>query len=910
MKQLAYLIPLLLLPTAAKSAPETLAFLSPASLVQNTAGTLPGTVKVAQTHTIDPAPGTSDSPHLIAARETLVIFIPSTTTSQKISVEAYDKAGKKLGTVEMAPPASLPLSDNPHPQDAVKPDVIYAKNAWTANLPWQWVQPGLTLTFKNDRSETGRLTNIEVGAENHMMIQNTRLGMLTLPVAKNDLEQNKQLAADYFQKLPISLLTVGNYSEIHFPKIVLPDGTTYRNPQTSKTTGDDFSGDMRGYIAKELVSIGIDNANYGVNVSGGGSQWQPQYFNLVTDHIARGAYINGIVEHGYSGGGGIATLHETKGNEFSHELGHHYGLGHYPANGRGSLHGPHTGWGWDAYKQRFIANFFWDRGGNASVGSDTVAPFAGLYRYNNDPMADGSPSSPLSQYTLPTLYTQKIIQAFFENTGIQDLSSSTGYRVWDPAQKKMVEKNIADMRKPVKAGVPVVTLVGFYDPQGVLPSYVYPALFGSYGNTFAADPLANITKCVLQVDYQQKASDLYKLQTSRISGNMMNKFHINVERALMPTTASVICGGKTLSSQMIIAPDVEPVSAIVIGKEHGYVAALDAMPLLKDNHVLQNKRFKTPEALENELSATYGPLKGIFAGTGTYQDKAGSLFRDKNFNYYYLKTTARVGQPKAQASDNNWKFLGNASGLINFKPHPLQLDIHARKTPEELVKYYFNSSKVYDWGERAKTKESRLPFVYNNGYNGKTEYFLQKFAGKGWYFPTNQKDNADWIYLGNAEQIKSAEGFLKHYYNANAILEWGERSKTTQDRQLFIYNNPYNKKAEYFLQKTAATGHYFPSNQKDNDDWIYLGNNDELTRLTKSRVDKNQFDALMAQWYGQAKLLDWGVRDLESNVGKIFFYDSGNPVRRDYFELKVKNGWYFPTNQASNEDWTYVGTYQ
>jgi hypothetical protein len=910
MKKLAYLIPLLLLPTAAKSAPETLAFLSPASLVQNTTGTLPGTVKVAQTHTIDPAPGTSDSPHLIAARETLVIFIPSTTTSSTISVEAYDKAGKKLGTLEMAPPELLPLNDNPHPNDVVKPNVIYAKNAWTANLPWQWVQPGLTLTFKNNRSETGRLTNIEVGAENHMMVQNTRVGMLTTPLTKNDLEQNKQLAADYFQKLPVSLLTIGNYSEIHFSKIVLPDGTTYNEPGASKAAGDVYSGDMRSYIAKELVSIGIDNANYGINTTEGGQQWQPQYFNQVTDHIARGVYTNGIIEHGLSGGGGIATLYETLGNEFSHELGHHYGLGHYPENGRGSLQGPNTGWGWDAYKQRFIANFFWDNEGTATVNGDSVAPFAGVYRYNTDPMAGGSPSSPLSQYTLPTLYTQKIIQKFFENTGIQDLSSSTGYRKWDPAQKKMVEKKISGMRKAAKAGVPVVTLVGFYDPQNTLPSYVYPPLFGSYGNTFDVEAITNNAQCVLQVNYQHKASDRFPLQGSRINSKMMNKFHVNVERALMPTEASIICSGKTLSKQSITSPAVEPVSAIVIGKEQGYLGALEAMPLLKDNALLQNKKFKTPEELENTLSTTYGPLKGIIAGAGTYQGKAGSLFRDKNLNYYFLKTNEHVNQPGGQVSDKNWKFLGNGSELINFKPHPLLLDMHAKKNPEELLKHYFNSSKVYDWSERAITTESHMPFFYENIYNGKTEYFLQKIAGKGWYFPINQKDNSDWIYLGNTEQIKSTEGFLKLYYNANTILDWEERTQTTQDRQLFLYNNPYNKKDEYFLQKVAASGHYFPINQQDNGDWIYLGNKDEIELLAKSRVDKNRFDVLMAQWYGQEKLLDWDARNLEENVGKIFFYDNGNPTRRDYFEMKFKNAGYFPTNQLSNDGWTYVGTYQ
>ncbi len=52
----------------------------------------------------------------------------------------------------------------------------------------------------------------------------------------------------------------------------------------------------------------------------------------VVIHHARGKYANGESNHGLSGGNGILTLIDSVGNEFSHEIGHHYGLGHYPGS--------------------------------------------------------------------------------------------------------------------------------------------------------------------------------------------------------------------------------------------------------------------------------------------------------------------------------------------------------------------------------------------------------------------------------------------------------------------------------------------------------------------------------------------------------------------------------------------------
>ena len=57
----------------------------------------------------------------------------------------------------------------------------------------------------------------------------------------------------------------------------------------------------------------------------------------------------------------MVTLLNTTGNEFSHELGHNYGVGHYPNGFEGSVQRSceqiNSTWGWDRDRNVFIPNF-------------------------------------------------------------------------------------------------------------------------------------------------------------------------------------------------------------------------------------------------------------------------------------------------------------------------------------------------------------------------------------------------------------------------------------------------------------------------------------------------------------------------------------------------------------------------
>lgn len=519
-------------------------FLDESKLQNDLQGTLSASVKFAQTHTIDARNNSQkEMPGLTSTRDTLVMLIPSAGNVQSIILMATSSDGKLLGTLNMRTPQQLPRADRP--DNSPNPDVVYSNKAWSQVLPADWVQPGLKLEFKTSDRRSGTINNLEIGGETQVVLHNIRIGMLTPPGPLNGnlLEENSQkLAEDYFQKIPVSELIVGNYTPIELDEVVLSSGKRYT--YSSSDTGGYYEGDMRENIGKNLISIGIDNANFGINASAGEKQWQPGLFHQVAIHQSWGRYSNGVVQHGLSGGGGIATLLETVGNEFSHEIGHTYGMGHYPGGGKWYIHNRDSGWGWDSIQNRFIANFFWNQSGDTSAYEEWdnhITPaFLGIYKFNTDTMGSGEASSPLSKYTLHTGYTQKRIQQWLETKAVITPHSPSGYLIWNEQNKKMVEPKGDLYRKPAAFGVPVVTLVGYYDPRGELESYIYPALHGSYGYAYEPESL-KYGQCWAEVGYANGKSEKFGIAGFRLQAGHMNKFHINVPESKKPESVHVAC---------------------------------------------------------------------------------------------------------------------------------------------------------------------------------------------------------------------------------------------------------------------------------------------------------------------------------------------------------------------------------
>jgi hypothetical protein len=290
-----------------------------------------------------------------------------------------------------------------------------------------------------------------------------------------------------------------------------------------------------------MISTGINLANYGFIDSAGNSEAQPQHYTQVVVHTSIGKYVNGVVGHGLSGGGGMCTLWDTDGNEFSHEMGHNFNLGHYPGAGQGSIHSSGSGWGFDVSTKNFIANFDWESPpSDSSIPDDPnykVAPFAGHFKYNFDAMAGGAPSGTLSRFTHHTNYVSKHIQEFFMSKAIL---APSGYLKWDDKRQEMVPHNIG-WPVPIQHGVPVITLVGFVDPTGeCLPSI--HALIGNYGHIFE---LHSDTIKPGELYLELTAQGIYliiPLSNTRLGTAKMNKFHINIPQTTLPRKATFRTG--------------------------------------------------------------------------------------------------------------------------------------------------------------------------------------------------------------------------------------------------------------------------------------------------------------------------------------------------------------------------------
>src|SRR5262249_13673699 len=109
-------------------------------------------------------------------------------------------------------------------------------------------------------------------------------------------------------------------------------------------------------------------------------------------------------------------------------------------------------------------------------------------------------------------------------------------------------------RKPQSFGVPVTTLIGYYDPKGELKSYIYPALYGAYGFTYNDDRgQLKEDDCYLLVETREGPPLHFRLANHRLSASVMNKFHVNIPESTRPQSVTLICRGKPVDKRPIAA---------------------------------------------------------------------------------------------------------------------------------------------------------------------------------------------------------------------------------------------------------------------------------------------------------------------------------------------------------------------
>ncbi len=813
--------------------PNVVGFADDLTLQVQGTGTLAGAVQLAQSHVIYPRGNDSMAlPRLVQDRSALLMYMPSTADGSLQGLSVTASNGKtRLGTLKLAPPSQLPKSDQP---SGGSPRVEYSLKAWSAVLPWSWLRPGLQLVITSDSGRQQTLSNFEFSAPAELVLQHVRIGMLTTPPKATALETNTaETAIDYFQKIPVARLLVSQYHPVQFEHITMPNGKVYTS--ASSTEGGAYVGDMREDIGKSLVSVGINLANYGINASAGSSQSQPGYSAQIVVHHSQGMYANGLRMHGLSGGNGMATLYETTGNEFSHELGHNFGIGHYPNGMAGSLHNRTTGWGYDAYRHRLIGNMYWNRkdDGNAKyIDGRPTGSFAN-FPFGYDAMAGGAPMGSVSRYTQHTGFVANAIQKALAGYGVVDPSSSTGYRRWNASTQSMDELRDPARRKPMGAGEAVVTLVGFYDPNQSLPSVIYPKLFGSYGVSYGSESPAN--NCRLQVSTRGTAF-VAALPGNRLNAGEMNKFHVNVPLSMQPSHASVQCWKNqawvTLASARIQVPaDFKP-QVTDVGKARGFGAMLNSADKLSTTLRL-DLPLASMSALRDKLTQTYGPVRDW--APGDLVSTPGQVFEYQNpYNsqteYFMLASSRGYWYfPINQSSNGQWKFLGSAAQLVNFAPNPLELKRQGMGTADDAMLKYYGVPALQNYSD-SNTGTPGDIYAYNNPYSGKRDYF-RLMRRQYWYFPIDQTSNQTWQYLGNATDIQALltssdrrvlDAAVVAWYRVDRLRSWGDSGTSGTPGDIYAYDNPYSGKREYFRLLTSSYW-YFPINQADNANWQYLG---------------------------------------------------------------------------------------
>lgn len=407
-------------------------------------GELSGTVLFAQASVLpsraSPIPG-DVQPRLVGRRDALVLFKP-TSGSRPLRIQLKIGSDQTAWvTVGMNPPEKLPPVTE-RDSDSEYARIAYGEQFWSAVVSGELIRPGNDLVFEAD-GRFGTYKDLNVGAPSELLLHTIDIGMLTPYRSVFTDTFTPELQREYFQTLPCSRLIVNQYEPIHFQFIEFANGTAYHDHSAGE--GGYQSGDMRERIGKQLVSLGINNANLGIHASpGSGEGGLNKHFVVaqLAAHTSVGNYINGRVIHGGSGGGSMVTLQNIAGNEFSHELGHNYGFSHDPGGFAGSVHRAadalNSAWGWDSDKNVFIPNFLKNRTDQDQChGGQCQPPFHG-HRYGRDSMSGGAPMYPATnRYTQYTPYVQTHTQRFLENQAVFSDSSPTGLLKWDESARAM-----------------------------------------------------------------------------------------------------------------------------------------------------------------------------------------------------------------------------------------------------------------------------------------------------------------------------------------------------------------------------------------------------------------------------------------------------------------------------------------
>jgi len=290
-----------------------------------------------------------------------------------------------------------------------------------------------------------------------------------------------------------------------------------------------------------------------------------------------------------------------------------------------------------------------------------VAPFKNLYSYGKDSMGSGNPNESLfSKFTFYTPYTAYYIQQNLAQSGMIDDSSPTGYSQWNSEEEKYEPKSVI-YPNPTQTKIPVMTLLGFYDPQKSLTTFIYPALYSNYGSYFSSEVLnARNTDdtCKIVLTKGDNTEESYNLLSTRKVSTRMNQFQLNLPLSGNYKKAKIVCDNTELDSRDIVPLTFNLKEPVIIGKEYGMKIALKQMRLFSE--VFTNTIFTTNKKFLEVFNTHYAPVQ-------QYSDNAKVKEGDSFVlgTKYFIALGDNLDAPNETSID--WLYLGDSQSYIKLE---------------------------------------------------------------------------------------------------------------------------------------------------------------------------------------------------------------------------------------------------
>ncbi|WP_312159305.1 M66 family metalloprotease [Acinetobacter sp.] len=686
-------------------------------------GSFKAMVQFAQGHVVDPNGNEAKKmPRLTSEKEALLLVTPTLDMGDvtQLTAEIY-QGGRLLRQIKLQDPTQIPASDQN--KTDTRPRVSYSKRAWSARLNWDEVRPGLQIKIIDQQNRSGELfaEKIDFAAPGELVVNNIRVGMLTDYPKSNGhymLLQPEKAGTDYFQTIPAAQMTVAKYDDMTLNRVMVSNGTIYDVASTS--TGGDYAGDMREDVGKSTFSVGINLANWGITSASMASQSQPQLTQTVVVHHTRGNYANGVQGHGLSGGNGMLTLYDSVGNEFSHEIGHHYGLGHYPGQEGDNLfwaaHHADSGWGYIGYRNMMRGNLSWTATWKWD-GSNGIPNFQNIFPYGKDAMSGGYADSTISRYTHYTGYSTFLkIQPHFDRY-VWDETSPTGYKKWnkDTRQMEVAQPVMPNSTSPVWYqakqnyprprifGQPVLTILGGYDPVNQM-GLLYPAARSNWGNVYdlpSANTALDQSACWLNIQYPNRVKNV-ALSPARLGSNA-NKLHVNLAISDQPQKVDLYCKQANANEKLLASIDIPHYTDVItpavhIGKAEGYSALRKIeLPTLEQELITQASNdvvslkpatqllYDAYKANKNELSAL------AVQQMDRYTQQQNTIYRLNRWMNVY-QADLKANQPEALTALNHFiELLGLSKSDLNSNTSLIKNGTNCLKV-EKLENGQYNTS--------------------------------------------------------------------------------------------------------------------------------------------------------------------------------------------------------------------------